>query len=821
MTTLFLDYEGGNNNHGGTSFATLASGTDGRLTAGGVASSATASFPNDGSLIGQYFSIFNGAGAHSVYNITGWISGTSLQVAQISGGTVVAAQIVDRQYYIGGRWKTLTTGATAARIVPGDTLRLMGSPAPTSLGAATWTGGVSYTGSASEKAIQSSTNASPIVVTSASHGLVTGDTVEIAGHTTNTFANGMWEVTYLTDNTYSLDGSTGNGVGGATGTGRRMTTCRVMLDTACTQKIAGCSLQEGAWTQSANVTATVLTTDYMGKYGSASIAIADAFGTGLAAYFATGTLDLSGYQQVTFWIKQTAGTLGAAGATTISLCSDVAGATPVNTVNVPQLAALNIWYPVTVDTAGALGASIKSVGLNVVTDNAAQTFLIGSVVAAKASSSADSLTYTSIIGKNTATETWFAIRSIEGTRVVLSSYVATQTNTRYNAYDGTSENVTTYKRETIKTTVAATVPHVATEGGTSAAPFVLSGGWDRTNMSTQSGETWYSQGTFSTATSSAVIVSLAQNFWNADKIHAAFCFSSYVVAGSKCNIGTLHSVHHSINGIQITGKALTIDSLFAPGCAAILLATAAPDLTIDALRTTGNSVGLSLTGAPRFALSNFSIRYSANDWLRQNGSTQGMTLKSGTVEYTATALLNNWGIDEQAYYAEDCTFNLTSGVNHYPGPITYSRGYATTKNENGNGLCKIYGAAGSVIIQDTTQVHGSATSSWKMSPVSTTIIEDWPLYLPFAKIALEANIAQAISFWMRRSNTGLTMRLMCKGGQIAGHSTDVSTDMTAAADTWEQVTITLTPTETGVVELEAHAFGGATYNGWVGEMELS
>ena len=32
------------------------------------------------------------------------------------------------------RWKTIKDGATAARIAPGDIIRIMGSPAPTSLG---------------------------------------------------------------------------------------------------------------------------------------------------------------------------------------------------------------------------------------------------------------------------------------------------------------------------------------------------------------------------------------------------------------------------------------------------------------------------------------------------------------------------------------------------------------------------------------------------------------------------------------------------------------------------------------------------------------
>lgn len=66
-------------------------------------------------------------------------------------------------------------------------------------------------------AITSSTNATPIVVTATAHGFSTGDTVQIEGHHTNTNANGLWVVTVTGANTFSLNGSIGNGVGGATG----------------------------------------------------------------------------------------------------------------------------------------------------------------------------------------------------------------------------------------------------------------------------------------------------------------------------------------------------------------------------------------------------------------------------------------------------------------------------------------------------------------------------------------------------------------------------------------------------------------------------
>lgn len=66
--------------------------------------------------------------------------------------------------------------------------------------------------------ITAASNASPIVITSASHGLVTGSVITIAGVGGNTAANtgldngAPWTVTVLTDSTFSLNGSSGNGV---------------------------------------------------------------------------------------------------------------------------------------------------------------------------------------------------------------------------------------------------------------------------------------------------------------------------------------------------------------------------------------------------------------------------------------------------------------------------------------------------------------------------------------------------------------------------------------------------------------------------------
>jgi len=53
-------------------------------------------------------------------------------------------------------------------------------------------------------AIASSTDATPIVITANAHGRSTGDRVLIFGHTTNVAANGIYVITVLTANTFSL-----------------------------------------------------------------------------------------------------------------------------------------------------------------------------------------------------------------------------------------------------------------------------------------------------------------------------------------------------------------------------------------------------------------------------------------------------------------------------------------------------------------------------------------------------------------------------------------------------------------------------------------
>ena len=128
---------------------------------------------------------------------------------------------------------------------------------------------------------------------------------------------------------------------------------------------------------------------------------------------------------------------------------------------------------------------------------------------------------------------------------------------------------------------------------------------------------------------------------------------------------------------------------------------------------------------------------------------------------------------------------------------------------------------GGVINSQTSIRHTASGIAWKMSPTNANRRSNFPLCLSVAKVAFVADKEVTVSAWMRRSNTGLTMSLVCRGGQIAGVASDVTSSMTVAADTWEEISIAFTPTAAGAVEIEAWVYGGTAYSGYVDDLSIS
>ena len=755
------------------------------------------------------------------------------------------------------RWKTITSGATAARIAPGDEIRVMASPDPTSIGSATWTGGGRPVAGASSTVIASSTNASPIVITTAAaHGLVTGDYVSVTGHTTNTNANGVWRVgTTPTSTSFQIlqaDGTntTGNGAGGSTGTLIKANNLVVKTSSVLVQNIALCGgrAEKPAWTASANVTATqtVATTNKEGAH-AAEVAIAAGFTTGKAAYYTLpATLNLSAFQQVSFWARQTAGTLGAAGAVYVALCTDTLGDTVVHQCPLPLTGALNTWLPITVNLGVNLNSSIRSVAFYVVTDNGAQTFQIDNIIACKAASSADSISLTSLISKSDGTgdEAWYAIQSINNDVIMLANANGiSSTSTSLRGYNGVTETVATYKRETVKTDALAGSDSpgfgVVNDSGLPGSLITFTGGWNRTDMSTQTGVTWLDG---QNGNGRGLTVSL-RSFVSFDRLYVCRYGSGLILSSITANID-IPNLYATANGqsgvtLQSGNRAITLGNCWAYNnnndgisCSAVDVVITNPKLlsnnsgsglhinqgsfvTVGPLVSGNNSTGNpganlrfngawnctvesatltnSIASSAIFASASFNCSVNGGS---SSGNSSGVVLNTTSA---ATLNLNNFTINE-----------TTEVLTAIGGGVLYSNRHEDTDNNSW-----IWQAGFGTVNQQSSVVDSPATTAWQMRPTSDNATAVAPVALKIATIVCGASSPVTVTARMRRTSTGLTMRLVCPGGQISGVATNVLADMTAAINTWETVTITFTPTKPGAVDIYAHAFGGGVHSGYV------
>jgi len=292
------------------------------------------------------------------------------------------------------------------------------------------------------------------------HGRETGETVGIDQNSNLTNMqdriNGMWEVTVVDADTLKLNDYTApnisNGTTGSGGNIRSMKALVVQLSSEVTQELASNGQRDTPWTASSNVTCTLETTTgtwdsnvaMQSHAYSDKIEIADGFGTGKAAYWGPGTLNLSGYQQVSYLVRQTSGTKTSQGSGTLSspnislrLCTDSSGDYPVHTIPVVTGGDTGQhWRDLTHDFGTNLNSSINSIALYVDSDNGAQTFNFDNIIACKDKSMNDSLTLNSIVGLGTQPNcpTYYKIGSIRKKNIRLLVNERTQSRYPYGYY---------------------------------------------------------------------------------------------------------------------------------------------------------------------------------------------------------------------------------------------------------------------------------------------------------------------------------------------------------------------------------------------------
>lgn len=726
-----------------------------------------------------------------------------------------------------GPWKSITTGATAARIAPGDIIKIAKSPDPSDIGVTgTWTDGPLP----QLKSIVSSTHDTPITINVTSHGYSDGDIIFVNGHTVNTYANGLFPITGVSTHAFTLVDSVGAGLTGPnTGTVCKYDSAVVELNSSVTQTIDNCDLP---WTGSdaAKVTVTNDTADWKEGYSSSKFACGATLGVEKVAYRSFASLDLSGYQQVSFWVKNSVAL--AAGDFQIKLCSDTAGDTPQNTIDIPAIPSINMWAPFTVNTAGALYNGVQSVALYQAVDKGAMNLWVDNIIACKASASADSLSLTSLISTNSlaqgGTEGWYGIQSIKGRLVVLDNYPSSlPTNIR--GWAGTSVTGPTYKRETVKTTLltsATALGEYLTDVGTMAGGDIsYQGGYD-VSSGDQNGETFYDgqngfgYGLYSSRNNIVI------NRLNFVRYNIGMSFVSLVYQTKVTNIQSLNN--NSVCGLCINTASNIIFSNIASIC--------------------NNRIS---------GISSFSIGSTTSGWsgnhkfvlisnLNNNGVgnvAAGLSLFNthNCVFDEITLCANNYpiGIDFEGSSLNVIRKVHTKGNNRYSGTLSALEYRAVVHGLTGNNLIIngtfdegirgdgqffiYHGGDDRIYVQNTKYVYGcyaignfqtgtkhGSIGAWAFTLTNTTRDINYPFLYKLARFEVHNGVAISAKVWFKKSHaTNISAKLVLPGLQVAGIDTDQTA--TKADDTdWQELEVTGTPSADGIVEIEAMIYCAAT-----------
>ena len=781
-----------------------------------------------------------------------------------------------------------------------DEIRIKKSPDATTVGNATVLRRPSYSKyNLSSVTLTKSLTADESSIQFSNHGLSTGDWVYLQNATAGEGVNGIWKVTRVDDNNFKLIGYTA----GSTGTvsSIRLTflgSSVVELASAVTQSIASTGPRNTTWTASTNVTTSRQyaysewegSSKYILAPGSDEIAIAAGFGTGKAAYFATGTLDLSGYQQISFYVQLSSGSF--TDNLSLRLCTDVAGdTTPTDhtaVIKLTQIQKTNRWVPLTVDLGGNFDDEIKSIALYVDSDQGAQTIRLHNIIACKASSSADSLTLNSVIGLDTTDDPqWYGIFYIDGKNILLAHATDGKNVTSYytrfcDRWSATNASASLKKRQPINhhtfTSSSSTNLDSVSSGGDSNNFLTISGGWDPSgDMATQNGETFIDcigpngRGLF-LANSHVAINNLSyirgrnayycqsgtrisfDNLNGICQVHRPAYFSSchFVKLNLNCtgsydgvyfasctshsssNINDLNlhvygcgstassvaysnsngpsfnliNVENDIRGIDCYGSsAITINTLKGGNTSrhdgesvnAINVRFQSNNITIGTLNVGDNYYAFRNSGCKNFVINNFLETTIGTANMYNHYSSMGAQTKEG-----GTTTINDgsspFQISANAATVKTNSLELT-GATEY----SISNGGSVLSNDHDNvsGAVKnIYDSA--TIVPESTIRKTASGVSWKASITnSSKYTSGSPLAFDIAKVVCAASALVTVKIWVYRSSTNIFGGLFVPSNYTLGLTSNNSIYGTGSATTWEEKTLTFTPSSAGAVTIQA------------------
>lgn len=573
----------------------------------------------------------------------------------------------------------------------------------------------------------------------------------------------------------------------------------IELDSPLTQTIENC---ESNWTNDASLYRCEANTHCVeGSYAAWFMNISS-FPTGLLAHKTITEVDLSGYEKISFMFYSTS---IPAGSLQIVLCSDTAGTVEVNNLTIAEATANNKWMKIVIDNGAALGASIKSIGLKHIANTVpAASLYLDNIVAA------NDFTHKSLIGKNVEDDSWYSIQSIDGTTVKLGFAGNSAANQKY---PGTTESVTAYRREFIDVSDIVAGDNYLNDlesvTGTKDSPILYEGGYNTSN-SERDGETFYGTNLFD----GTGIYTYGVNYLQFKHLGiVGMSYGFYFDGGKGFNIDYLYWIDNERGDIGFSLQQWTIGHLFINNASSSvgleLLDSTIDQIIADCFGDGSNGGGLSLGGANIIANTIKARNHTSSD-----ASAPGLYLSfidNLIIKKLVTADNDGYGVTLKRsgqIFVKDWEFNESTPVYFDPYAVSLYQVFTSQNHDNTAGNEVIFTPTGT-IQSETTIRHTASGLSWKMTPNNT---EDKLEIIPrHFKSFVEANKEITLSVYVRKDSSynGNAPRLVLRGGVLTGITNDVIDSLSVAADNWEQLIVTATPTEEGFIEFYVDCDGDA------------
>ena len=422
--------------------------------------------------------------------------------------------------------------------------------------------------------------------------------------------------------------------------------------------------------------------------------------------------------------------------------------------------------------------------------------------------------------------------------------------TLYKKYPSTTASGHSSQKLGVTDTGAAasttTQVQVVSSSGNPTTPLYISGGWDLSTQ-TQTGQTWFRQmhGTFNTRNGYGLYF-LSKNYVNLDKLNFLRYYSGiYYYYGSNntttnatCNSNTYGIYYNASSNNTITSATCNSNSV-----GIYYYTSASNNNTIISATCNSNSVGIYYTSSSKNTITSATCN-SNNYGISYDSASNNNTIISATCNSNGTNGINyNSNSSNNTITSATCNSNSQYGIGYSGGNNTiYS--LSTTGNtsggiytDNANNICHTASIAestkvniGTTYYADTRQyinnlggysyvysnyatansqnaTAGGTGKEWKFAITNAARSSVYPFYIPIARAAVAGSGQVTVTVYFKKSGTGIAGGLRVRAGQVAWSDGTSDITVTCPNDTnRNQVTLQFTPTEAGVVEIEAGAW---------------